>query len=374
MNETRSARYQRLRRRARVAGVASGLSGLALVALSPIGARLETLALDAGRAVPAALEAGVALAVFVALIVLIWELVAIPALLHLVVRVDRRYGTSRLSVEDVLGTQAQSVLLLGPVVLAAAASVRGALWVAGPWWWLLAAVLMAGGAVLAQRHTPAVIARLAGARPLAREALTRRLADLAAAAGVRIASVDELRVGRESQATAFVAGIGRARRIFVSEDVLQDWSDDEIAVVVAHELGHCVHQDAWRSMVLDVGVLAVALGGAGLLLSAAGAAWSMPAVDRLAALPALALVAGLIWLAATPLRHAQSRRHERRADAFALALTGGVDAFDAAIRRLGARHLADERPSAITRWLFYRHPSVGERLEYARAYREMTQV
>jgi STE24 endopeptidase len=100
----------------------------------------------------------------------------------------------------------------------------------------------------------------------------------------------------------------------------------------------------------------------------------MPAVDRLAALPALALVAGLIWLAATPLRHAQSRRHERRADAFALALTGGVDAFDAAIRRLGARHLADERPSAITRWLFYRHPSVGERLEYARAYREMTQV
>ncbi len=88
----------------------------------------------------------------------------------------------------------------------------------------------------------------------------------------------------------------------------------------------------------------------------------------LAALPLIALVAGAVWLAATPLRHAHSRRQERRADQFALALTGGADAFSAAIRRLGAQHLAEERPSPLTQWLYHRHPSVAERLAIADSY------
>ena len=35
----------------------------------------------------------------------------------------------------------------------------------------------------------------------------------------------------------------------------------------------------------------------------------------------------------------------------------------AAVRRLSAQHLAEERPSTLTRWLFHRHPPVAERLE-----------
>jgi len=70
-------------------------------------------------------------------------------------------------------------------------------------------------------------------------------------------------------------------------------------------------------------------------------------------------------VASTPLRLALSRWQERRADRFALRATGGADAFSTAIRRLGARHLAEERPSLLTRWLFQRHPSVAERLAMA---------
>ena len=72
----------------------------------------------------------------------------------------------------------------------------------------------------------------------------------------------------------------------------------------------------------------------------------------------------------TPLRHAHSRILVRRADEFALALTGGADAFTSAIRRLGARHLSEDRPSFLTRWLFHRHPTPEQRLALAAAYRE----
>ena len=80
------------------------------------------------------------------------------------------------------------------------------------------------------------------------------------------------------------------------------------------------------------------------------------------------VVAAAVWVLLTPLRYAHSRLQERRADEFALALTGGAEAFSSAIRRLGARHLVDDRPSILTRWLFHRHPTLDERLVLAGEY------
>jgi STE24 endopeptidase len=59
---------------------------------------------------------------------------------------------------------------------------------------------------------------------------------------------------------------------------------------------------------------------------------------------------------------------ERAADRFAFELTGNAPAFAAAIERLGAQNLAEERPSRLARWLFYTHPPVAERAAAARAW------
>jgi hypothetical protein len=40
------------------------------------------------------------------------------------------------------------------------------------------------------------------------------------------------------------------------------------------------------------------------------------------------------------------------------------------VRRLGAKHLAEERPSTLTRWLYHRHPPVADRLALAERYRQ----
>lgn len=376
MNEPRSTRYQRLRRRARVASLISGLAVLAVLALTPASGFLAALAASPADGLSAVPRAVVSLILFIAAALLLCELAAMPALLYSTLRVGRRYGVQdeRHSAEDVVGARIQSTMLLLPVVVTAAAVVQAAVWAAGSAWWLAAGVMLAAGSVLALREAPGVIARLSGARPLERGALGHRLEALADRARTPVAAILEVPAAAETGTTALVAGIGRSRRVFIASDVARDWTDDEIAVVVAHELGHCAHQDAWKTMAVDAVLLCVALGAAELARQALAPAFGLPAAGSIAALPFIALVAGLVWIAATPLRHAQSRRHERRADAFALALTGGADAFDAAIRRLGARHLAEERPDRLTRWLFHRHPSVGERLEYARTYRALMRV
>jgi STE24 endopeptidase len=86
-------------------------------------------------------------------------------------------------------------------------------------------------------------------------------------------------------------------------------------------------------------------------------------------MPLLVLAAGAVSLALTPVALALSRRHERRADRFALQLTANPAAFISAMRRLGAQNLAEERPSRIVRWLFHSHPPLDERLAFARTWR-----
>ncbi len=363
MNESKAARYQRLRRRAGAAELISGGVVLGVVALSPLAGWLAAWAERAGRGWPS-----LSLLLFVSALVLAWALAVLPTRLFIGARIGGRYGGA-VPTEDVLGVEAQAALAALPAALAAAVLVRGSVWIASDWWWAVAGVALAAGLAAALRGLPALLVRLASARPLARPALTSRLEDLARRAKVTVKSIDELPAGAQSGATALVAGVGTARRIFVSSELTEDWTDDEISVVVAHELAHHAHHDLWRAAGLSALTFTAALWAAEGTLVMVGPALGMRGASDLAALPLLALVAGVVWLAATPLRHGQSRRHERRADEFALGLTGGTDAFAAAIRRLGARHLSEEQPSALTRWLFHRHPSVAERLALADKFR-----
>jgi STE24 endopeptidase len=365
MNESKATRYQRFQRRARIAGVASGGVMLALVALTPLSSVVARWAEGAGRGLPAWPHAVAALLLYVIVLVVVWELALLPAALYLGLAVDSRYGRGRPSVDDVLASQAQATLVALPAAIVAGGVIQLSVVAAGSGWWLVAGLSLAVCLVAALHGAPVLVARLAGARPLAGTPLAARLGDLAGRARVPIGGVDELRV-RDARTTALVAGAGRSRRIFLSADLLRDWSDDEIAVVVAHELAHHAHHDLWRTLALDASLLSL-----GLLVAdrvVAGRQWSSGALTDLSALPIVALVAGAVWLAATPLRHALSRRQERKADEFALALTGGADAFSAAIRRLGAQHLAEERPSAMTQWLYHRHPTVAERLATANTF------
>jgi STE24 endopeptidase len=372
MNESRATRYQRRRRRARAAGGVSAGLMLALVALTPVARWLSEAATAFAAGLPPWPHAVVALVVFVSAVVLLWEAAALPALLHLALAVDAAYIPDRgaPTVESVLGTELQAVAVALPSALFGAGVVMLSVQVAGAWWWLLAGAVFALALAMLLHLGPAVLARLAVVRPLSRPDLGRGLAELARSVRVPVLAIDEWVVAEGSSTTAVVTGVGRARRVLLSSELVRHWSDKEIAVVVVHELGHHAHHDLWRTFALNVAILCGGLWLAHLVVSL-GRDWlGVTGPGDLAALPLLALVAAGIWAISLPVRHAQSRHHERRADEFALASTGGADAFGAAVRRLGIRHLAEEHPSRLTRWMHHRHPSVAERLELAESYRK----
>ena len=362
MNESRAARYQRLRRRAQAAGILSGGALLAILACTPAGPAVARWAESLASPLPWPISPAAALTLFVSILVVAWEVAALPGLLL------TAQGSSRRQRPEPAGISATAVAIGAAVALPAAVLAAGAVqiatWLAGSVWWMAAAIFIAGLLLTVMHTAPGLLARLSGARSLTRPALVERLGALSRQIRVPIQSVDELPPGATATATALVTGGGSARRVFIASELVRDWSDDEVEFVVAHEFAHHAHHDLWKTLALDASILAAAFWVADRVSSRFGNA----SIGDLAALPFIALTVAVVWVASAPLRHAASRYQERRADAFALRTTGSADAFRTVLRRLALQHLAEERPSRMTQWLYHRHPSVAERLATADAF------
>jgi STE24 endopeptidase len=167
------------------------------------------------------------------------------------------------------------------------------------------------------------------------------------------------------KANAALAGLGATRRILISDTLLAEHSDDEIEVVLAHELAHHVHRDLWSSLAMEGLLLAAGFYAADRVLDRATGVFGLTGKTDIAALPLLVLSAAAVMVLLRPFANALSRRHERRADRYALDATGNTAAFISAMKRLGAQNLAEEQPPRLVELLFYTHPPMAARIAAA---------
>jgi len=203
--------------------------------------------------------------------------------------------------------------------------------------------------------------------PLADERLGERLLTLARRAGVEAVGVFVADQSRKSRtANAAVVGLGRTRRIVLFDTLTARFTPEEIESVLAHELGHHVHGDARRGLAVQGALMLASLWLADTLLRAGAPALGLAGPADPAGMPWLALVLLVLSLAALPLGNGFSRRIERQADDFALAVTGNPGAFIAAMERLGELNLAERRPSRLKELVLYSHPALERRIARAR--------
>jgi STE24 endopeptidase len=191
---------------------------------------------------------------------------------------------------------------------------------------------------------------------------------------VNVADIYEMDMSRQSEKpNAMFTGLGNTKRIILGDTLLRDFTPDEIAGVVAHELGHQVHGDIWR--LIGMGG-AMGFGGAWLLakiapqtIEAVSEVTGVTAIGDEASYPTLAIVGTGIGFLAAPLQAAVSRWMERRADRYAIELTRDPAAYAAAMERLAATALADPDPPRPVVIMLYSHPPIAERIRAAQATR-----
>ena len=161
------------------------------------------------------------------------------------------------------------------------------------YWWVLAGLGYSLVMLILINLAPVVLLPLFYTfKPLERAELRDRLTALASKTGARIMGVYEWTLSdRTKKANAALTGMGNTRRILLSDTLLAEYSDDEIEVILAHELAHHVHKDIWTSVVYDMvlmfagffaGASGAAVGGAVLWSAQCGGSGghSGPADDR----------------------------------------------------------------------------------------------
>jgi len=370
VNEDRAARYHRLRRRASVAGTTAGVAWLLALLASGGSAALAIRVRAAADLLPWVMARPLSVVLFIAVTALGWELASLPFVFYRTFLLERKYGLSREPLSAWARDHLKAFGLGLLLAMAAGLAVYAAIHAVRDLWWAVATALFAVAGILLSRMAPVLLLPLFYRfRPLDRETLRERLMTLSGRAGVPVLGAFEWGLGEKTtRANAALVGVGQTRRILVSDTLLKDYTDDEIEVILAHEMAHHIHHDLWTALGLETLIVAAALYGAHAAVARFGGAAGVAGPGDLAALPLLILAAGLVSVLLRPLGNAWSRYNERRADRFALTLTGRPAAFISAMRRLGQQNLAEERPSAAVFWFFHTHPTIDERIAAAKTF------
>jgi STE24 endopeptidase len=233
-------------------------------------------------------------------------------------------------------------------------------------WWMPGAAIVVAFGVASAYAGPVVLDPLFNTfEPLPAGQARDDVLELAERAGVDVGEVFTVDASRRTiAANAYVTGLGTTKRVVLYDTLLENFTRDEVRLVVAHELSHVHYRDVpggllYLAVVAPFGVFAVARLTRGL------APGGQPGP---AALPALALSLLVTTTAITPIAHQLSRAVEARADSYALMLTGEPAPFISFEQRIVLRNLSDPDPPDWETFLLATHPPAIDRIGIGVAY------
>lgn len=239
-------------------------------------------------------------------------------------------------------------------------------------WWAWAAGFYIIFVVVLATIAPVVIMPLFHKfEPLEESDLTRAVRSFVEGAGLKVLGVYQWGL-EEKTATgnAALTGLGRTRRIILGDTLLNNYSQEEIIAVLAHEVGHYKHKDMYRLIAMGTTMAAIGFYVAHLCLRAWVTRLGFSGVGDIGSFPVFIFCLLVSSLIAMPFANAYSRRREFAADAYAVRTLKVADPLAGALEKLADQNLADRNPPAWIEFLLHSHPSIGRRVRRAREIEE----
>jgi STE24 endopeptidase len=286
-------------------------------------------------------------------------------------RLERRFNLSNQRLSSWIKDEIKGWVLGLVLATFLAEIVYGLIRTSPQYWWIIAWLIFIGLFVFFAQIAPVVLFPLFYKfAPLQNDELKERLVRLGERSGTRVRGVYEWKLSEKSKkANAALTGLGGTRRIILADTLLQNYSNDEIEAVLAHELGHHVHGHMVKMIVVQALVTLAGFWAANEVLRYAIDEQKMfQHLSDFANLPLLALVASGLSLLLMPALNAYSRFTERQADLYCWKCVANVTPYITAMEKLARQNLSESHPSRLVELLFHSHPPISKRIAAAEAW------
>jgi STE24 endopeptidase len=272
------------------------------------------------------------------------------------------------------GEELLALLVMAIIALIAVEGIYLALRKAPRTWWIYMSVVFIGFAVVLVNLAPVLIMPLFNVyTPLPEGELRERLVSLSHRADVEVEDIFTVDMSKQTRkANAMFTGLGNTKRIVLGDNLVKEFTTDQVEVVIAHEMGHNLMHHIWQGILFSalmaaIGFLIIHLSGPKIINK-----WRnrlrIDSMADVAGLPLILLIFSLYGLVTMPIFPAVSRHMERQADRFALDMTHNKEAFISAMDELAYMNLSDPNPSPIIEFLLYDHPPISKRIKFAQEY------
>ena len=243
-------------------------------------------------------------------------------------------------------------------------------------WWLPFAIALFVISVILARIVPVIILPLFyKITPIENEELKTRIQNLAKNAGIKVENVYKFNMSKNTKkANAAFTGIGKSKRILLGDNLIDQYTSDEIETVIAHELGHYKRKHIIKNIIIGTVASFLTLFLISYFYSYSVIWFNFSSIKEIAALPLLILWMLLIGLVQTPITNLLSRKFEYEADQYAILSTGKPTAFISTLEKLTEQNLGDKNPHPLIEWFFYSHPSIERRILAIKKYSSLLEL
>ncbi len=309
----------------------------------------------------------IALLVFSALFGAVSSIVSSPFSFFSGFILEHRYNMSNQTFFQWLWEGTKGLLVSIPIITPLAVVVYYFLLTFDTFWWLPVASTLFIFSIGLSRIAPIVILPLFyKLTPLEDSPLKQKITALTQSTSMIVEGIYSFNLSKTTKkANAAFTGIGKSKRILLGDTLMENFSEDEIETVFAHELGHYSHGHIWIGIAVGTASIFIGLFLTSLAYSASVQWFGFTSITQLAALPLLTLWLGIYSLFTSPLGNILSRKHEFEADRYAVERTKNLPAFISTMNKLAEMNLADRTPHPIVEFLFYSHPSIEKRIRAA---------
>ena len=242
-------------------------------------------------------------------------------------------------------------------------------------WWLYTGLLILPFAGFSALIAPIAIDPLYNNfGPMEDKTLEAKIEALARRAGIDGGKIFEVDKSRDTKTVnAYVTGLFGTKRIVLWDTLLAKLDDEEVLVIMGHEMGHYVLNHVAQGLLLSsigtIFALYLIHRAANAMIRRSGDRFGFHRLSSVASVPLILMLAQFTILLGSPIINAFSRRMEHEADRFALEITRSNHAAAVGFVKLQEDNLSIPHPGWLSEFWRSSHPSIGDRIEFCNEYR-----